>query len=95
MPYILQHFWPEATQEHYEAEVAALHPADGLPEGQIFHAAGPTEGGFLIVTIWDTREHEQTFVNDVLMPAQPVEGGFPKPAVRLEAEAVNLITHLT
>jgi len=92
MAYFLTHFWPGGTEENYLAEVAALHPANALPEGQIYHVAGPTEGGFLIVAVWDTKEHEEQFVDGILLPAQPVEGGFPNPVVAREAEVFNLQT---
>src|SRR4029079_9569754 len=48
MAFLMTHFWPGATMEQYRASVAVVHPAGGLPEGQIHHAAGPTEGGVLI-----------------------------------------------
>ena len=93
MAYLLTHFWPGATEANYLAEVAALHPPNnGLPAGQIYHAAGPTEGGFLIVAVWDSRESEQTFINEILLPGQPVEGGFPNPVVAREADIVNLLS---
>jgi len=47
MAYGVVHHFPGGTKEQYEASVAAVHPSDGsLPAGQIFHAAGPSEGGF-------------------------------------------------
>ena len=49
MAYLLTHFWPGATEEHYRRTIAAVHPPGGLPPGQRYHMAGPTEGGFLIV----------------------------------------------
>ena len=46
MAYAIVHHFPGGTQSQYEASIAAVHPADGgLPDGQIFHAAGPSEGG--------------------------------------------------
>ena len=45
MAYGIVHFFPGGTQAQYEASIAAVHPANGLPPGQIFHAAGPSEGG--------------------------------------------------
>jgi hypothetical protein len=44
--YPLTHLWPGGTVEQYQATRAAVHPADGLPEGRNHHAAGPTNGGF-------------------------------------------------
>ena len=31
MAYLMSHFWPDATVEQYKAQIAAVHPADGLP----------------------------------------------------------------
>lgn len=42
MAYLLTHFWPGATVDEYKASIAAVHPPGGLPEGQTYHAAGPT-----------------------------------------------------
>ena len=92
MPYLMTHFWPGGTEEQYRANIAAVHPADGLPEGQTFHAAGPTEGGFLIAAVWDTKEHSDRFVGEVLIPSMPVEGGFAGAPEERVAEVVNLET---
>jgi hypothetical protein len=90
MAYLLTHFWPGATEDQYRASVAVVHPPDGLPEGQTFHAAGPTEGGFLITAVWDSKEHSDRFVSEVLLPSMPVEGGFEGRPEERGAEVVNL-----
>ncbi len=76
MAYLMTHFWPGGTDEQYRANLAEVHPADGLPQGQLYHAAGPTEGGMLIVAVWDSKESADRFLSEVLMPSMPVEGGF-------------------
>ena len=43
MAYLMTHFWPGATMEQYRASVAVVHPPGGLPDGQVYHAAGPTD----------------------------------------------------
>jgi len=92
MPYLLTHFWPGGTEEQYRASIAAVHPPGGLPEGQIYHAAGPTEGGFLIVAVWDSKERSDRFVSDVLMAKMPIEGGFAGQPEGRSAEIANLAT---
>ncbi len=53
---------PGQTQEQYDAVVEQLNLAESLPEGWIFHAAGPTEdGGWRVVEVWESQEALQQF----------------------------------
>jgi hypothetical protein len=82
MAYGIVHQFAGATKEQYEASVAAVHPADGsLPEGQLFHAAGPSEGGWTIVAIHDSQEGWERFRDETLMPSMQkgIPGGFTAP----------------
>ena len=92
MAYLMTHFWPGATEEQYRATVAVVHPPDGLPAGQTYHAAGPTEGGWLITASWDSKASADRFVQDVLLPAMPVDGGFAGQPDERAAEVANLQT---
>jgi hypothetical protein len=92
MAYLLHHFWPGGTEQQYRAMLAAVHPPNGLPEGQTYHVAGPTEGGFLITAVWDSRERCERFIQDTLMAKMPVEGGFEGRPEERAAEVVNLET---
>jgi hypothetical protein len=92
MAYLMTHFWPGGTEEQYRATLAAVHPADGLPKGQLYHAAGPTESGLLIAVVWDSKESADRFMNDVLLPSMPVEGGFSGQPEERVAEVNNLQT---
>jgi hypothetical protein len=82
MAYGVVHRFPGGTKEQYEASIGAVHPSDGsLPEGQLFHAAGPSDDGWMIVAIHESRESWERFRNETLMPtmAQGIEGGFTAP----------------
>jgi hypothetical protein len=82
MAYGIVHHFPGGTRENYEASLAAVHPSDGrLPDGQIFHAAGASPGGWTIVAVHDSKESWEKFRDDILMPRlqKGVEGGFPTP----------------
>ena len=92
MAYLMTHFWPGATEDQYRATLAVVHPPGGLPEGQLYHAAGPTEGGILIAAVWDSKESADRFVNETLMPAMPVEGGVSGQPEERVAEVINLQT---
>jgi len=92
MAYLITHFWPGATVDQYNATVAVVHPPGGLPEGQIYHAAGPAEGGILIAAVWNSKDDFERFLNDKLMPSMPVEGGFSGAPEERAADIANLQT---
>jgi hypothetical protein len=82
MAYAVVHYFPGGTKEQYEASIAAVHPGGGsLPKGQIFHAAGPSAGGWTIVAVHDSKESWEQFRDRILMPKmqQGIPGGFSAP----------------
>ena len=83
MAYGVVHQFPGGTMEQYEASIAAVHPAGGLPAGQMFHSAGPSADGWTIVAIHDSRESWEDFRDNILMPRmqQGIDGGFVVPPV--------------
>lgn len=93
MAYGVVHQFPRGTKEQYEASIAAVHPSrDSLPEGQIYHAAGPSDGGWTIIAVHDSRESWETFRDGTLMPRmqQGIEGGFTSPPQETGFEVHNL-----
>jgi hypothetical protein len=79
MAYGIIHQFPGGTEAQYEASIAVVHPGGGvLPKGQIFHAAGPSPGGWTIVAIHQTKESWEEFRDRVLLPKlrAGIEGGF-------------------
>ena len=94
MAYGIVHHFPGGTREQYEASIAAVHPGAGrLPEGQIFHAAGPSEGGWTIVAVHDSRESWEQFRDGILVPRmqQGIAGGFPTPPQETAIEVDTLL----
>ena len=89
MAYAIIHHFPGGTQANYEASLAAVHPAAGLPEGQIFHAAGPVPGGWTIFAVHESQASWEKFRDNTLLPRLQagVEGGFPTPP---EETAIDL-----
>lgn len=92
MAYGLIHFFSGGTQDQYEKSVVEVHPPTGLPEGQIFHAAGPSEGGWTIVAIHDSKESWEKFRDGTLTPRmqQGIEGGFQSPPTETTFEVHSL-----
>jgi hypothetical protein len=68
----LQEFAPtgDRSTTNYDAISARLAAeGDTPPDGLIVHSAGFGEDGtFRIYDVWETREHQQRFYNDRLMP---------------------------
>jgi hypothetical protein len=92
MAYGVVHRFVGGTKDQYEASIAAVHPSrDQLPEGQQFHAAGPSEGGWTIVAVHDSRESWEKFRDGTLMPKMQagIEGGFTAPPEETTFEVHN------
>jgi ketosteroid isomerase-like protein len=93
MAFGIVHFFSGGTKEQYGASLAAVHPAGGgLPEGQIFHAAGASAGGWTIVAIHDSKESWERFRDGILMPRmkEGIKGGFPTPPQETAFEIYNM-----
>jgi len=93
MAYVVIHHFPGGTKEQYEASLAAVHPnRNTLPDGQIFHAAGPASGGWTIVAVHDSKASWEQFRDKILMPklSQGVAGGLAGPPQETTFEAHTL-----
>ena len=64
-----------------------------LPEGQTFHAAGPSEGGWSIMAVHDSQESWEQFRDGTLVPRmqQGIDGGF---ASSPEETAIDLYNYV-
>jgi hypothetical protein len=93
MAYAIMHYFPGGTKEQYEASIAAVHPSrKSLPEGQVFHVAGPSAGGWTIVAVHESKESWERFRDDTLMPRlkKGIKGGFTSPPQETAFEVHNL-----
>lgn len=94
MPYAIMHHFPGGTQEQYDAALPVVHGSpDQLPEGQIFHAAGPSPGGWTIFAVHDSKDSWERFRDGTLMPAlgAGIEGSFEGPPQETAYELYKLL----
>jgi hypothetical protein len=56
------------SQELYDRVNPKVMPG-GLPEGCQAHIAGPVEGGWRVITVWESDERFQQFRDETLLPA--------------------------
>ena len=63
-----------------------------MPEGQVFHAAGPSDGGWTIMAVHETKESWERFRDDILMPQlkKGIKGGLTAPPQETAFEVHNL-----
>lgn len=63
---------PGGTQQQYDAVMDRLDLArpDAIwPEGILCHVAGPMEGGWRVVDVWQSQEHFDRFFREKLEQA--------------------------
>jgi hypothetical protein len=94
MAYAVVHKFKGGTKAQYEASLAAVHPKGGrLPDGQIYHTAGPSVDGYwTIVAVHESKESWERFRDTILMPAlkKGVTGGFTSPPEETAFEVYNV-----
>ena len=86
------HRFKGGTREQYENALRAVHPNGGkdLPDGQMVHAAGATEDGWVIVAVHESRESWERFRDETLLPTLPtIEDGYPGPPEETTFEVQN------
>ena len=67
---------PGVTAEQYEAVTAEV-TGDGWPAEIIAHYAGPADGGWKVVDVWQSREAFDSFAEEKLGPAMGQQGVAP------------------
>jgi hypothetical protein len=95
MSYGVVHKFAGGTKEQYEASIGAVHPeGGGLPEGQTFHAAGPSSDGWTIIALHDSQASWERFRDDILIPRMTagIPGGFAGPPEETGFEVHNEVT---
>lgn len=60
---------PGGTAEQDEAIMRQMGVIENPPAGVLVRAAGPVEGGWRIISIWESQEAFDTFRRDRLEPA--------------------------
>ncbi len=69
---------PGATEEQYDRVLARLE--QNLPTSPLVHVAGPVEGGWVIMEVWESEEAQKLFQQQFGRMLQ--EAGFPRPTAR-------------
>jgi hypothetical protein len=52
---------PGVTQEQFDAAHDHINPDRSNPQGMLFHASGPIEGGWGVIDFWESRADFDAF----------------------------------
>jgi hypothetical protein len=73
---------PGGTAEQDEAIQKQMNVADNPPAGALASLAGPFEGGWRVITVWESQEAFETFRRERLEPAIQ-QAGLPVPQFQI------------
>ena len=69
--------FPGVSQEQYDAMHARFAPLAAQAPGFIAHVAGPTQGGWYMIEVWESKADHQRFMNETVLPNMPSGGPTP------------------
>ncbi|HEY5977796.1 MAG TPA: hypothetical protein VIT85_08050 [Solirubrobacterales bacterium] len=74
----------DGTAEQYEAVHEQMGVESDPPEGMIFHAAGPIDGGWGVLDFWESRAQFDAFLEGRIGPAMAALGdaALPNPEIK-------------
>lgn len=58
---VMQDF-PGGTQQQYDQVTEQLNLGGHSPQGNLYHTAGPIEGGWRVLDVWESQDALNTFL---------------------------------
>ncbi len=62
MAMVVMQDFPGGTQEQYDSVTAQLNLGGHSPKGNLVHTAGPIEGGWRVVDVWESQDALNAFM---------------------------------
>jgi hypothetical protein len=72
---------PGVSVEEFDRIDAAVNARDDHPDGLIFSASGPVDGGWRVLDFWDSRAQFDTFIAERVGPAVAAAGSTAQPEI--------------
>jgi hypothetical protein len=69
------------TAELFDRLNAVVDPDGNPPDGLIFHASGPVDGGWGVLDFWESRAHFDRFAAERIGPAMAAIGATGQPEI--------------
>jgi hypothetical protein len=76
------------TQDLYDQVNSRVIPDGKLPDGCQAHIAGPTDGGWRVITVWESEDRFNEFRNETLLPAMREAGADERIAPSISSQPV-------
>lgn len=70
------------TADEFDVMERSVDPDSNPPEGLIFHASGPIDGGWGVIDFWESREKFDRFAEERMGPAIAAAGVSASPDIR-------------
>lgn len=70
------------TAEQFDVAERSIDPDGNPPDGLIFHASGPIDGGWGVIDFWESREQFDRFAEQRIGPAVAEAGVAAQPDIR-------------
>jgi hypothetical protein len=68
--------------EQFDKLESAINARGNPPDGLIFHASGPIDGGWGVIDFWESRAHFDAFAAERIGPAMGASGTEAAPDIR-------------
>lgn len=72
---------PGVEVEEFDRIDALINVREDHPDGLIFSASGPVDGGWLVNDVWESRAHFDTFAATRIGPAVAAAGSTASPEI--------------
>ncbi len=72
---------PGVNVEEFDRVDAAIDVRGNHPEGLIFSASGPVDGGWRVIDVWESRAHFDAFAAERIGPAAVAVGATVQPDI--------------
>ena len=59
-------FEGQITQAQYDQVRNEVAPGNAPPAGMLYHAGGPSENGWYVIEVWESKESAQRFFDERL-----------------------------
>jgi hypothetical protein len=89
VPTVMLMEWAGTTQDQYDSVMDALALDNDPPTGLVMHMAGPKEGGWRVIEVWESRGSLEAFMKERLMAATQEAGWQGQPRIEF-FDAYNL-----